>query len=182
MAWQISAVWNSEKNGLSEPGGCVQVIPDRTAPPKFAFDPVPQLVRAIGLSVCDKCQEWWPLEIAQPAHDLIRVGMGGQYVQVALNVPEIECRRTGLTSPCWVLLDKFNRVEMDKDYGFVSTEPISSVIAAFLREICHDHQASSPNFSHQSREADLTSLRALPGGKTTVLQCLPLFVAVGKDG
>ncbi|WP_324252036.1 MULTISPECIES: hypothetical protein [Stappiaceae] len=55
--------------------------------------------------------------------------------QLALNVPEIECRRIGLASPCWVILDEFNRVEMDKDYDFVSTEPIGSVSAAFLREI-----------------------------------------------
>jgi len=55
--------------------------------------------------------------------------------QLALNVPEIECRRIGLASPCWVILDEFNRVEMNKDYDFVSTEPIGSVSAAFLREI-----------------------------------------------
>lgn len=55
--------------------------------------------------------------------------------QLALSVPEIECRRIGVASPCWVILDEFNRVEMDKDYDFVSTEPIGSVSAAFLREI-----------------------------------------------
>lgn len=55
--------------------------------------------------------------------------------QVALEVPEIECRRVGLATPCWIILDEFNRVEMDKDYDFASTEPIGSVSAAFLREI-----------------------------------------------
>lgn len=55
--------------------------------------------------------------------------------QTALSVPEIECRRIGLAAPCWIILDEFNRVEMDKDYDFVSTEPIGSVSAAFLREI-----------------------------------------------
>ena len=55
--------------------------------------------------------------------------------QLALHVPEIECRRIGLASPCWIILDEFNRVEMDKDYDFVSTEPIGSVSAAFLREM-----------------------------------------------
>ncbi|WP_339761712.1 hypothetical protein [uncultured Hoeflea sp.] len=55
--------------------------------------------------------------------------------QLALIVPEIECRRIGLAAPCWIILDEFNRVEMDKDYDFVSTEPIGSVSAAFLREI-----------------------------------------------
>lgn len=55
--------------------------------------------------------------------------------QLALSVPEIECRRIGLAATCWIILDEFNRVEMDKDYDFVSTEPIGSVSAAFLREM-----------------------------------------------
>lgn len=55
--------------------------------------------------------------------------------QLALSVPETECRRIGLVAPCWIILDEYNRVEMDKDYDFVSTEPIGSVSAAFLREI-----------------------------------------------
>lgn len=55
--------------------------------------------------------------------------------QLALSVPEIECRRIGLAAPCWIILDEYNRVELDKDYDFVSTEPIGSVSAAFLREI-----------------------------------------------
>ena len=55
--------------------------------------------------------------------------------QLALHVPEIECRRIGLASPCWIILDEFNRVEMDKDYDFVPTGPIGSVSAALLREM-----------------------------------------------
>ena len=55
--------------------------------------------------------------------------------RVALSVPEIECRRIGIAPPSWIILDEYNRVEMDKDYDFVSTEPIGSVSAAFLREI-----------------------------------------------
>lgn len=55
--------------------------------------------------------------------------------RLALSVPETECRRIGLAAPCWIILDEYNRVEMDKDYDFVSTEPIGSVGAAFLREI-----------------------------------------------
>lgn len=55
--------------------------------------------------------------------------------QLALSVPEMECRRTGLTAPCWIILDEYNPVEMDKDYDFVGTDPIGSVSPAFLREI-----------------------------------------------
>lgn len=46
-----------------------------------------------------------------------------------------ECRLIGFAAPCWIFLDQYNRVEMDKDYNFVSTKPIGSVRAAFLREI-----------------------------------------------
>src|SRR5690606_25772790 len=55
--------------------------------------------------------------------------------QLALAVSEIECRRIGLAAPCWIILDEYNRVEMDKDYDFVSTQAIGSVSTAFLREI-----------------------------------------------
>lgn len=61
-----------------------------------------------------------------------RPPMGGQ---LALEVPEMECRRVGLVAPCWIILDEYNRVEMDKDYDFASSEPIGSVSPAFLREI-----------------------------------------------
>lgn len=55
--------------------------------------------------------------------------------QLALAVPETECRRIGLTPPCWIVLDEYNRVEMDKDYDFVSTERIGSMSPVFLRSI-----------------------------------------------
>lgn len=55
--------------------------------------------------------------------------------RLALAVPETECRRIALTPPCWIILDEFNRVEADKAYDFVSTQPMGSVSAAFLRTI-----------------------------------------------
>jgi hypothetical protein len=55
--------------------------------------------------------------------------------QLTLQVPEIECRRIGLNAPCWIVLDEYNRVEMNKDYEFASPEPLGAVSAAFLREI-----------------------------------------------
>lgn len=55
--------------------------------------------------------------------------------QLAIEVPEIECRRIGLAAPCWIILDEYNRVEMDKTYDFVSTQPMGAVSAAFLRKI-----------------------------------------------
>lgn len=58
-----------------------------------------------------------------------------QHGQLALIVPDTECRRIGLVAPCWIVLDEYNRVDMDKDYDFASTNPIGRVSAAFLREI-----------------------------------------------
>lgn len=55
--------------------------------------------------------------------------------QLAIAVPETECRRIGLVAPCWIILEEYNRVEMDKTYDFVSSERIGSVSTAFLREI-----------------------------------------------
>lgn len=67
--------------------------------------------------------------------------------QLALSVPEMECRRIGLVAPCWIVLDEYNRVDMDKDYDFVSTNPIGSVSAVFLREIALTIKQAAPSAS-----------------------------------
>lgn len=48
---------------------------------------------------------------------------------------EIECRRAGLAFPCWIILDEYNRVELDKAFDFESTKPLGSVSPAFLTRI-----------------------------------------------
>lgn len=55
--------------------------------------------------------------------------------RIALAFPEIECRRAGLAFPCWIILDEYNRVELDAAFDFESTKPTGSVSAAFLRKI-----------------------------------------------
>lgn len=55
--------------------------------------------------------------------------------RVALSFPEMECRRAGLSFPCWIIVDEYNRVELDKAFDFESTRPIGNVSAAFLQKI-----------------------------------------------
>jgi len=55
--------------------------------------------------------------------------------RIALSFPEMECRRAGLVFPCWIILDEYNRVELDKAFDFESTKPVGNVSAAFLEKI-----------------------------------------------
>ncbi|MCD2173823.1 hypothetical protein [Rhizobium sp. C4] len=55
--------------------------------------------------------------------------------RLSLPFAEIECRRAGLAYPCWIILDEYNRVELDKAFDFESTKPIGSVSPAFLARI-----------------------------------------------
>lgn len=55
--------------------------------------------------------------------------------RITLSLPEMECRRAGLAFPCWIILDEYNRVELDKAFDFESTRPIGNVSAAFLEKI-----------------------------------------------
>ena len=55
--------------------------------------------------------------------------------RISLSLSEMECRRVGLSFPCWIILDEYNRVELDKAFDFDSTKPIGSVSAAFLEKV-----------------------------------------------
>ncbi|KAB2676537.1 type II toxin-antitoxin system PemK/MazF family toxin [Brucella anthropi] len=52
--------------------------------------------------------------------------------RLSLAIPQIECRRAGLAFPCWLILDEFNRVDLDKAYDFEDTRPIGTLSPAFL--------------------------------------------------
>lgn len=54
---------------------------------------------------------------------------------LSLPFGEIECRRAGLAVPCWIILDEYNRVDLDKAFDFESTKPIGTVSPAFLARI-----------------------------------------------
>ena len=48
---------------------------------------------------------------------------------------EIECRRGGLDYPSWLILDEYNRVQIDEAYDLVTTTPIGAFSPAFVRKI-----------------------------------------------
>ncbi|RWJ83048.1 MAG: hypothetical protein EOR35_05940 [Mesorhizobium sp.] len=50
-------------------------------------------------------------------------------------ISEIECRRGGLRFPSWLILDEYNRVELDEAYDFVTTTPIGAFSPAFVRKV-----------------------------------------------
>ncbi|WP_223216461.1 hypothetical protein [Rhizobium mesosinicum] len=52
-----------------------------------------------------------------------------------LPISQIECRRAGLDFPCFIILDEYNRVELDKAFDFESTTPLGGFSAAFLKKI-----------------------------------------------
>ncbi|WP_449095287.1 MULTISPECIES: hypothetical protein [unclassified Rhizobium] len=52
-----------------------------------------------------------------------------------LPISQIECRRAGLDFPCWIILDEYNRVELDKAFDFEATSPLGSFSPAFLKKI-----------------------------------------------
>lgn len=55
--------------------------------------------------------------------------------RLALAFSQIECKRAGLAFPCWIILDEYNRVNLDRAYDFEDTRAIGSVSPAFLKEI-----------------------------------------------
>lgn len=52
-----------------------------------------------------------------------------------LPISQIECRRAGLDFPCWIILDEYNRVELDKAFDFETSRPLGSFSPAFLKNI-----------------------------------------------
>jgi hypothetical protein len=55
--------------------------------------------------------------------------------RAALGVPEIECKRGGLRSPCWIICDEYNRVTMDLAHDFESLDAVGTFSASFLKQI-----------------------------------------------
>ncbi|WP_341487165.1 hypothetical protein [Pararhizobium sp. A13] len=53
----------------------------------------------------------------------------------SLAISQMECRRAGLDFPCWIVLDEYNRVELDKAFDFESATPLGSFSPAFLKKI-----------------------------------------------
>ena len=63
-----------------------------------------------------------------------------------MTISQIECRRAGLVFPCRIILDEYNRVELDKAFDFETSKPLGSFSPAFLKNIARvvkDAAASS---------------------------------------
>ena len=57
----------------------------------------------------------------------------------------MECRRAALDFPCWIALDEYNRVALDKAIDFQSTKPLGSFTSVFLKTIAVTvKQAAAP--------------------------------------
>jgi hypothetical protein len=52
-----------------------------------------------------------------------------------LAISEIECRRGDLDYPSWLILDEYNRVQVDEANDLVTTTPIGAFSPAFVRKI-----------------------------------------------
>ncbi|SES41218.1 type II toxin-antitoxin system PemK/MazF family toxin [Rhizobium sp. NFR03] len=55
--------------------------------------------------------------------------------RVSLAISPMECRRAGLGFPCWMILDEYNRVDLDKAFDFESTAPVGALSHAFLKTV-----------------------------------------------
>jgi hypothetical protein len=54
---------------------------------------------------------------------------------MSLAISQMECRRAWLAFPCWIILDEYNRVQLDKAFDFEAPKPLGSFSAAFLKAI-----------------------------------------------
>ena len=55
--------------------------------------------------------------------------------RLAAAFSEIECRRAGLSFPSWIILDEYNRVDLERPYDFESMVPLGAVSPSFLRQL-----------------------------------------------
>jgi hypothetical protein len=54
---------------------------------------------------------------------------------VAIEIPEMECKRARLSPPCWIILDEYNRVGREQLHDFESLEPQGRLGRAFVIRI-----------------------------------------------
>jgi hypothetical protein len=55
--------------------------------------------------------------------------------RMSLAISQMECRRAWLAFPCWIILDEYNWVQLDKAFDFETSKPLGSFSAAFLKAI-----------------------------------------------
>ncbi len=54
--------------------------------------------------------------------------------RISIAFPEMERRRAGLDAPCWLILDEYNRIEVDNAYDFESIRALGRISPAFLKK------------------------------------------------
>lgn len=62
-----------------------------------------------------------------------------------LMIPKHELANSGLDGPCWIILDEYNRSEVDDTYDFESLEPIGRFSKRFFNEVLYAIKAFSAN-------------------------------------
>lgn len=63
--------------------------------------------------------------------------------RIAIAFPEMERWRAGFDQPCWLILDEYNRIEIDKAYDFESVKPLGRISPAFLRKTAERIQTAA---------------------------------------
>jgi hypothetical protein len=58
-----------------------------------------------------------------------------QASRTALEIPEMDARRIGLTSPSWVVVDEWNLDDLAKSPHLADTRPIGSLSPAFVKRV-----------------------------------------------
>ena len=79
---------------------------------------------------------------------IVAGGMGGTVValfpmtsqpppagRTALEVPEMEARRIGLTSPSWIIVDEWNLDDLAKSPHIADIRPIGALSPAFMKRV-----------------------------------------------
>lgn len=53
----------------------------------------------------------------------------------AIAIPQIECRRGGLSHPAWLIVDEFNHTKADAAYDVADATPRGMFSAAFMKAV-----------------------------------------------
>jgi hypothetical protein len=55
--------------------------------------------------------------------------------RTALEIPQIEARRIGLTSPSWIIVDEWNLDDLAKSPHIADSRPIGTLSPAFMKRV-----------------------------------------------
>jgi hypothetical protein len=55
--------------------------------------------------------------------------------RTALEIPEMEARRIGLTIPCWIIIDEWNLDDLAKSPHIADARPIGTLSPAFMKRV-----------------------------------------------